>query len=733
MKRIHLDWIGLTFIAWSALARAMTMAEPFPGWDADPTRIVIAIVGLGPTGSLLLDAIAWLGAGLVLTSRKSRSTDPVVLLALLGAVLILVRTFLIDAQDAEAIRIASSWAAGWAGFTAIASLAHRKSVRVVLGSVLLASVVMLASKGLVQTFVEHPLMLEQFDSNKDASLIAQGFQAGSEQALIYERRLRQPDPTGWFGLSNVLATYLALGSVAILFAGHASRGSVRVVLVVVSIGLGAILLMTGSKAGIGVAGLGVLAGASSRLIPARYAKYAIIALVVLPTLAVIARGVIGFPAGEKSLLFRWFYAQGAAGVAADSLPLGTGPAGFQDAYMLHKPPLATEDVTSPHMVLLDYIATLGLIGLPLIGALLWSVWRFAFGLNQSNAEFSPSNARLRLFRPQILILLIAPILLGVWLESQATTIESALGRLVGLAGWAGLSMLLIWVGQPTRRVLAVAGVVLLCHAQLDMVLSLPGSAPLGLSLLALAAGSFRGRCWRIPRFTLPAAAGVGLGVVALLLPGMWTWEALLRSSSGRLGEVVAMGEGLLDPTPADVREFRVRQMQALTLGFEELESASETMPADGRTASEAARVGVMLAEAATQAGYSEEADGLLRRSIERLNASNANHPRAGLFAQTGSLFLLRADLAEASGQPEERVREFRAQAIESMKLAAERSPRSARHPSQIALTLDDLGDQAEASTWAHRALELDRATALDPLSSLPTQTRIRLEGIAQRP
>ena len=108
MKRIHLDWIGLTLIAWSALARAMTMAEPFPGWDADPTRIVIAIVGLGPTGSLLLDALAWLGAGLVLTSRKSRNTDPVVLLALLGAVLILVRTFLIDAQDAEAIRIASS-------------------------------------------------------------------------------------------------------------------------------------------------------------------------------------------------------------------------------------------------------------------------------------------------------------------------------------------------------------------------------------------------------------------------------------------------------------------------------------------------------------------------------------------------------------------------------------------------------------------------------------------------
>lgn len=733
MKRIHLDWIGLTFIAWSALARAMTMAEPFPGWDADPTRIVIAIVGLGPTGSLLLDAIAWLGVGLVLTSRKSRSTDPVVLLALLGAVLILVRTFLIDAQDAEAIRIASSWAAGWAGLAAIASLAHRKSVRIVLGSVLLASVVMLASKGLVQTFVEHPLMLEQFDSNKDASLIAQGFQPGSEQALIYERRLRQPDPTGWFGLSNVLATYLALGSAAILFAGLASRGSVRVVLVVVSIGFGAILLLTGSKAGIGVAGLGVIAGASSRLIPARYARLAITALVVLPTLAVVARGVTGFPAGEKSLLFRWFYMQGAVNVTADSFPLGSGPAGFQDAYMLHKPPLATEDVTSPHMILLDYIATLGLIGLPLIGALLWSVWRFASGLNQFTEKGSPSNARLRLLRPQILILLIAPILLGVWLESQATTIESALGRLVGLAGWASLSMLLIWVGQPTRRVLAVAGVVLLCHAQLDMVLSLPGSAPLGLTLLGLTACSYRGRRWRIPKFTLPAAAGVGLGVVALLLPGMWTWEALLRSSSGRLGGIIAMGEGLLDPTPADVREFRVRQMQALTLGFDELESASETMPADGRTASEAARVGVMLADAANQAGFPEEADGLLSRSLERLIASNASHPRAGLFAQTGSLLLLRADLAEASGHSEERVREFRAQAVESMKLAAERSPRSARHPSQIALTLDDLGDQAEASTWAIRALELDQATSLDPLSSLPTETRIRLEGITQRP
>ncbi|MCA9273318.1 MAG: hypothetical protein KDA31_09755 [Phycisphaerales bacterium] len=732
MRRARIDWIGLTLIAWSALAHAMTMAEPLPGWDADPTRIVIAIIGVGPTSSLLIDALAWLGAGLVLMSPRSRRNEPLALLAMLGAVFVLVRTLALDAQDVEAIRIASSWASGWASFAAITSLAHRRSVRMVLGSVLLASVAMLAAKGLVQVFVEHPLMLQQFDTNKDASLIAQGFQPGSEQALIYERRLRQPDPTGWFGLSNVLATFLAVGSTSLLFAGLSVKGLARTVLVLASICIGVVLLLTGSKAGIGVAGLGVIAGLVMRFVPSRFARFLILGLVALPTIAVVARGMTGLPEGEKSLLFRWFYAEGAARVTIGSLPFGTGPAGFQEAYQLHKPALATEDVTSPHMILWDYAATLGVIGLPLIGALLWTLWRIVCTKNIPTSRTHSSN-RLRHFRPLILIMLIAPVLLGVWLESQATTIESAFGRLVGLVGWGGLAMLLVWVGQPSRLVLAVSGVVILCHAQLDMALSLPGSATLGLCLLGLVADGRGSRRVRMPGLILTGMGLAGLAMCIALVSGVWSWESKLRSSSARLGEVVSARESLLDPTPADLRELQIRQMQALLTGFDELIEAAKAKPADGRTASEAAKVGVLLANAAGQARREDEAEVFVARSIEVLAASYAARPRAGLAAQIGNLGLLRAQIAESMGEPAERVRELRDGAIASLVEASERTPRSARHPAQLALTLSELGDSDGARQWASRAIELDEATGLDPLSALPESTRQRLEGIARGP
>ena len=61
MSRVRLDWVGLTLILWSVLTRAAVNAEPLPGWDADPTQMSIAIVGIGPTGSLVCDIAAWFG------------------------------------------------------------------------------------------------------------------------------------------------------------------------------------------------------------------------------------------------------------------------------------------------------------------------------------------------------------------------------------------------------------------------------------------------------------------------------------------------------------------------------------------------------------------------------------------------------------------------------------------------------------------------------------------------
>ncbi len=734
MSRVRFDWVGLILIAWSVLARATTMAEPLPGWDADPTRIPIAIIGLGPTGSLLLDAMAWLGAGLVLTNKRSRRSEPLALLALAGALLVIAHTALVDAQNVEAIRIGSSWAAAWVSFAAIASVAHRPLVRTTLGSLFLACVLLLGAKAIVQVFVEHPLMLAQFDSDRAGNLIAQGFQPGSEQALVYERRLRQPDPTGWFGLSNVLATFLAMGSVSLVLAGFMCKKAARTAIFTAAAGIGAVLFLTGSKAGIGVAVLGVMAFAATTFLPRKPAVASVLAIIAVPTAAVVIRGLTGIPEGERSLLFRWFYMQGAAGVSLDALPLGTGPAGFQDAYMLHKPPLATEDVTSPHMVLWDYAATLGLVGLPLIAAILWSAFLLARNL-LSTTRHAPSTMRLRQVRPLLIIGMLAPIFIGVWLESEATTIESALGRLVGVLAWGGLALLLVWVGMPTKRMLAIAGIVLLCHAQLDMAMIIPGSAPLAISILALAIPGDRIPKFRLPRFVPAGLALLGLGITAWLAPGVWRWESLLRTSSGRFAEILTARETLLagPATPADVRAIDLRMVDAMEGAFEELSKASEWKPADGRAASEGARIGATLASARRQAGRDREAADDLDRTVTLLVHAFEARPRAGLAAQIGNLELMKADWAEQAGSPAEQVRVLRERAIQRLETAARLAPRSSRHPATLAFTLSEQGDSAQAAVWAGRAIELDDAMQLDPLSALPEETRRRLERIARGP
>jgi len=107
----RLEWTGLTLILWSVFAHASTTAEPLPGWDADPTQVIVTILGLGPTGSLLLDLAAWLGALLILLGARKhlRECSWLVPLGLFGALAVWVRAATLDWHDVEALRIASSW------------------------------------------------------------------------------------------------------------------------------------------------------------------------------------------------------------------------------------------------------------------------------------------------------------------------------------------------------------------------------------------------------------------------------------------------------------------------------------------------------------------------------------------------------------------------------------------------------------------------------------------------
>ncbi|HQR39835.1 MAG TPA: hypothetical protein PLF26_15715, partial [Blastocatellia bacterium] len=72
----------------------------------------------------------------------------------------------------------------------------------------------LAFRGIEQVFIEHPGTVENFKRNRDAILAAQGWPPDSAMARGYERRLMQAEATGWFGLSNVYASFAAASSVA---------------------------------------------------------------------------------------------------------------------------------------------------------------------------------------------------------------------------------------------------------------------------------------------------------------------------------------------------------------------------------------------------------------------------------------------------------------------------------------------------------------------------------------
>src|SRR5690606_11618084 len=105
----------------------------------------------------------------------------------------------------------------------------------------------------------------------------------------------------------------------------------------------------------------VLAWAARRERLGRLGGWVAIAAVGSALVAVAARGVAGEKIGELSLLFRWFYLQGSARIIAEHPWLGVGPAGFRDAYLLAKPALSPEEVTSPHSVVFDWMSTLGVL------------------------------------------------------------------------------------------------------------------------------------------------------------------------------------------------------------------------------------------------------------------------------------------------------------------------------------------------------------------------------------
>lgn len=596
---------GVGAILGAALLRAMVTHAPMPFWDVDPrvTPIPISdgprtgwllldvlgapLTGLGPSGSMLLDAMALLGATIAMLGVRA-ARHPIrwwsIGLALAGSLVALAHGAVVHGGSLDHLYRASAWiAAIWSGL-AVWHASRDRGVRRLAVGLLLGFGVMLAFKGMLQIAIEHPATLELFHANKSEQLASRGWEPGSAAARLYERRLTQAEASGWFGLANVYATFMAgllvaLVGLGIAWAWHKRRldlASSSILMLGLACGAG--LVLSGSKAGLGAAAIGLgcgllvilrrTLGSRRGWTPMRARTGSVLALVAIaiPLLAVGVRGVIGTRLDELSLLFRSYYLRGAVRVIADHPLIGVGPGGFQSGYLRARPPLSPEEVDSPHSVFFDWLATLGLGGLAWSALLTGALWLGGRSLVPSGlgdrdravgAAPEPDAVRpkTRLYWlagaglvSSVLALVLErgaspPLLIASAISSaEPVPIPAVLLGLAITLGMVGAWIAAAWAiaSRPltglTGLALAGGAIALVVHAQLDMAPVRIGSASLLLVMIGALLGDGDEQAAPIghdPRASDPARA-VEEGPRRSGRAGRWRWRIAAGAAPGLL-------------------------------------------------------------------------------------------------------------------------------------------------------------------------------------------------------
>lgn len=510
-------------LATQAALRALVAITGNPFFAVDPRLLAIPLEGLGPAGSVALDAMALLGCAAALAAERldRRALDLRVIALFLAPVPVLAWHAW---DDAEQMRAGSQWLATMA--TAVGSLHLAREVRwrlMLLGAVA-ALTIPLAVKGLYQVTIEYGETLRSFQENREALLAAQGWEDGSSQAEIYFRRLSQREATGWFALSNVYGSILAMlatfwvGASLAVARSRLQSGWLGIAIIFAAAALAG--LTASFSKGAGAAAVIGLVLAAMCILPRRW-KQRVRPLTAKVTLALLALALIVtalrgslFPeslqgADGYSLLFRWHYWIGAARMLAAQPFTGVGPAGFQNAYLLHRPTLSPEEVTSAHSVFIDWLAGGGFLMIAWIALALNLLRRSApagarrGGVETSRAEESalhgageagaaPRAPESRLaWRCGVLLALFAGG--GAWaLNRHAMFIDyHVLLMPLSLAAMTATIPLVehlvrhLSLGMVRWAVWAALTAVFL-HSQVEMTLSQPGSAAVVMLLLGAA-------------------------------------------------------------------------------------------------------------------------------------------------------------------------------------------------------------------------------------------------------
>lgn len=774
--------------------------DAFPGWTSDPTIADTALgVAITPATQLALNAaIILLAAAITLLSlflpaaNRSAGTALRGLLLALGIIALIYHLQFNPGASVEDWLASSDLAAAICAGAACSSLPRGSPSHRALTAILIGAVVLVAAKGSLQFFMEHQQTVDAYRASRERILASNGWSVDSPMALAYERRLMQREATGWFGLSNVFASVVGAGAVALAgLALLSPKGGTRKILWLAAAFAAGGLVMSQSKGGaaasaIGFAVLLALVWLRSHPFPAlrRLLPTLAILLVAAGQIGILARGLIGDRLGELSLLFRSFYIQGAAKIFASNPTTGVGPAGFKDAYMSAKPSISPEDVASPHSLPWDLLATLGLGGGSLF--LLWLSWIWLAGRSASAAlddtstptpEATDTAHPSRWLELRIVALCAAcAVLVSVWVERGATSPETAAMKVAALLCWVATSIAVSRSAASLTIPLCAASATLAIHSQIEMTPIWTGSGSWLMAIIGLAASCSPTPLpashtstpptstpafahWKLTASLLSVAASLAVLVsIAARYADVANWQSLLHRAAERTLTVTRLREAILQAdmlaqSPAHHQEMVADAVGASGLDLPPLQLATDaaafdaaltlqTIEAwDGALADLLVAASIFPQHGPTHRAASQLA---LRLAEATKGDDHARYVRIALDEADRSAVSARQKAAGLSwsatvrmtliqsGQLDPTVSSTEsAHASRSLQAATQIDPYNFLHTAQLARIELLLGHREESRRWAAKTLELESLGKLDPLKRLDVRSRAEMESLVQ--
>ncbi|HOD80792.1 MAG: O-Antigen ligase [Planctomycetes bacterium ADurb.Bin126] len=535
-----------------------------------------------------------------------------------------------------------------AGYLAI-QVFERPRAFAVLVVVLAAVGTTLAVKGLVQVFIEAPARAADFDENRAQRLAEVNIQPGSEQERLFEGRLKNPAPFGYFSLANPYASLLLVASLAAgglaadkwrraradrprakLKKGEihlpALAAGVQSAVVAVQAGVVVLAQSLGATASLAAASAGAGGIWAWRERLARHWRKALLVAaggLVLGLAAAAAHGLYHDSLPSRTMTVRWQYWTGAARALAERPWLGVGPGNFSTAYLPHRPMAGEESVKDPHNVIMHALVQHGVPGglcyLGVLGLFLAAMCRpRRRGWDEATSPPDSRNPQSAIRQPACrqagprfpwALLAGAVLAVGVVRLSLADTsggTEVLLFDAIAPALVLALALVIgLWEGPTLRRGLDVpreaSRVALACgaagfalHSLVEISPYMPGSA----TAFWIAAGA--------------AVAAAGAGRVVDCTPVRWVLAGLLLALTGALTAwllppVAARTAAAQDMLDAMVRRQPLRAVAAA-------ERAAQADPLDPLAAVDAARLHMSLCP--RQAGRMQDCLSPARRWAE---------------------------------------------------------------------------------------------------------------------